>query len=366
MPAVDRQHNGPVVLPPAHRRGLRFDKRLLLVYGVLLLDVVVIGSTSLQHVWQPANLIDKVLQNHTMPADSGPQSHCPSLQQRLPIAVKRELGMSYCCGWLALAVMGTLSLLLSYSPAAVSADSHGSRPHRSGSVQPAGHGALSTGRRRSPMPRPTEANSACSACKRTLDEVELQVKLKYLLVAVATFCVFFALNLVVQIHGRFQQSKATVAAFKTYAFNSAVEDDSSAGPGLCAIRRSSQESFNLYNKQESSGGSALPAAQFSSSKVRPFTDYFQAAESQQQREGAADTTLEDGAFVNPAFVNPQSPPYFYWRDVFFWAELGHPAELQGAVFFGSFSAFVNWRRALNGDLQHLESGQVTHMLSCGA
>ncbi|KAL8276049.1 hypothetical protein Esti_000043 [Eimeria stiedai] len=308
-------------LPRAPRGSLRFDRRLLLVYGLLLLDVVVIGSTSLQHVWQPANLIDKVLQNHNMPPDSTgmapPQLH-------LPIAVKRELGMSCCCGWLALAVMGTLSLLLSYSPSAIPSNSEGSLSSAAPST-PLGAdstAATPTGRRRLSTLHSTET-TGCNNCRRTFDEMELQVKLKYLLVAVATFCVFFALNLVVQIHGRFQQSKVTATALKTFTANRAGEVASSVGPGLCTVRRSRQEALDFHEKRLLAEVSDVSTAALAdAAHATSLNEIFKpAAEPAFQEHEEAGVPMEDiGA------AHPQSPPYFYWRDVFFWLELGRGAE----------------------------------------
>ncbi|KAL8435444.1 hypothetical protein ACSSS7_002515 [Eimeria intestinalis] len=321
-----RDPAAPATLPRAPQGTLRFDRRLVLVYGLLVLDVVVIGSTSLQHVWQPANLIDKVLQNHNMPPDS---TGMPPPQLQLPIAVKRELGMSCCCGWLALAVMGTLSLLLSYSPSAVSSNSGNSFPSAASTTPRASESTAATPapRRRVSTLHPTEA-TGCTNCRRTLDEVELQLKLKYLLVAVATFCVFFALNLVVQIHGRFQQSKATATALKTFAASRAGNVASSSGPGLCAVRPSTQEALDSNKKGVQREVSDVPNAALADAvhatslneSVKPIAE-----PSVKAHEGAGLPVEDVGA------AHPQSPPYFYWRDTFFWLELGRECFLDGEV-----------------------------------
>ncbi|KAL8454304.1 hypothetical protein Emed_000413 [Eimeria media] len=261
-----------------------------------------------------------------MPLDSTGLSP-PQLQ--LPIAVKRELGMSCCCGWLALAVMGTLSLLLSYSPSAIPSSSDSSLSSAASSAPRASESAAATPtrRRRLSTLHATESSS-CSNCRRTLDEVELQVKLKYLLVAVATFCVFFALNLVVQIHGRFQQSRVTAAALKTFAANHAGEVPSSAGPGLCAVRRSKEEAFEADEKQLLSEASEAsnPALADAAPKTTLNENFSPAAESAFEEAEAAGVSVD-----NMGVANPQSPPYFYWKDVFFWVELGRECFLDGEV-----------------------------------
>lgn len=320
---VGSQPPPTAAVPPAHRRGLRFDRRLLLVYGLLLLDVVVIGSTSLQHVWQPANLIDKVLQNHNTPLDATVLRHSFASQYQLPVAVKRELGMSCCCGWLALAVMGTLSLLLSYSPSAVPT----TREPSFVAAQPYGPPAAVVGRRRMPTAHSRDANT-CSACSRTLDEVELQVKLKYLLVAVATFCVFFALNLVVQIHGRFQQSKVTVTAFKTFAANDADGHDPTPVFGLCETRETARQQFDFYDKLSPDDVLSIltpPEAGGSSPMLSRSPYKIQGPVQPKDQAGAAGAREHDGS------GHPQSPSYFYWRDFFFWVELGRECFFDGEV-----------------------------------
>ncbi|KAL8455200.1 hypothetical protein Emag_001037 [Eimeria magna] len=250
-------------------------------------------------------------------------------QLHLPIAVKRELGMSCCCGWLALAVMGTLSLLLSYSPSAISSSSNGNLSFAASTAPLASESTSATAaRRRRLSTLHSTGSTSCNNCRRTLDEVELQVKLKYLLVAVATFCVFFALNLVVQIHGRFQQSKVTAAALKTFAANRAGELTSSAGPGLCAVRRSRQEAFEFDEKQPLTEASDVtnPALADAAHATSLNENFSPAAESALKGHEATNVSVDDiGA------AHPQSPPYFYWRDVFFWLELGRECFLDGEV-----------------------------------
>lgn len=320
MPLQDHSSMA-AVLPAAPRGGLRFDRRLLLVYGLLLLDVIVIGSTSLQHVWQPANLIDKVLQNHSTPLDAAALSHSHAPQQHLPVAVKRELGMSCCCGWLALAVMGTLSLLLSYSPSATRVDA--SPPSSTAASRRKGQTPVR--RSRTPTAQTKEANT-CSSCSRTLDEVELQVKLKYLLVAVATFCVFFALNLVVQVHGRFQQSKVTVTALKTLAADSTEGPSPSPGHGLYDLRQGSHQHFDFPNKRDQ--GLGVSGASSAAAVPIPSLDFPEKAAEPLQVKDMPDTVYsheDDGS------AHPQSPPYFYWRDFFFWMELGRECFFDGEI-----------------------------------
>lgn len=336
-------------LPPVHRCGLRFDKRLLLVYGLLLLDVVVIGSTSLQHVWQPANLIDKVLQNHSVPPNSLAMPHPHASQQQLPVAVKRELGMSFCCGWLALAVMGALSLLLSYSRSAVTdalPNSSASDVHR--------RKRPGTSLMRGACPsasQPTDANDS-RISKRTFDEIELQMKLKYLLVAVATFCVFFALNLVVQIHGRFQQSRVTAAALKTFAANNTEVVGISSGVELFELpeathqQQFSGQTMRVQRAEESVAVAALELP-------RVFRE-----------ENANNLQAVDAAGVmmhkRDDDGSPQSPPYFYWRDFFFWMELGRECFLDSEILLSGVWVLLHVA-ALMGGRRVLYSNNVTYV-----
>lgn len=338
-------------LPPVHRGGLRFDKRLLLVYGLLLLDVVVIGSTSLQHVWQPANLIDKVLQNHSVPPEALAMPHPHASQQQLPVAVKRELGMSFCCGWLALAVMGALSLLLSYSPSAVTsafpkgAATDVQRNKRSGT------GLIRGGC--SSASQPAEANDSRIA-KRTFDEIELQMKLKYLLVAVATFCVFFALNLVVQIHGRFQQSKVTAAALKTFAANNTEEAALSPGVEFFELPQANQQQFSVDPMQlQRAEESATGAVQKVPGVFREENaNYMQAEDS----AGVMHKREDDGS--------AQSPPYFYWRDFFFWTELGRECFLDSEILLSGVWVLLHVA-ALMGGRRVLYSHNITYVSDKG-
>lgn len=321
--AAEHQPNAETVPFKAQRGGLRFDRRLWLVYGLLLLDVVVIGSTSLQHFWQPANLIDKVLQNHNALTDVAPLLRLSPSQHQLPIAVKRELGMSCCCGWLALAVMGTLSLMLSYSPTPVPSAADGCSTFIAAGNVPKDVATTSIRRRRTSPVHAGEV-SYCNACTRTLDEVELQVKLKYLLVAVATFCVFFALNLVVQIHGRFQQSKVTVAALKTLAAENTESDGSARGSSLHMLGSGNHQRFASDNTNFSSYEATGPVQ--SKYKERGADAY--------EGDGSSDT--------------PQSPPYFYWRDFFFWVELGRECFFDGEIQLSSLWVLLHAATLLGG------------------
>ncbi|CDJ58296.1 hypothetical protein, conserved [Eimeria maxima] len=266
-----------VPLPVSHGR-VRFDRRMLLVYGLLLLDVVVIGITSLQHVWQPANLIDKVLQNHSTPVHGEGEHRHLSPQLQLPVAVKRELGMSCCCGWLAVAVMA--------------------------------------------------------------DEVELQIKLKYLLVAIASFCVFFALNLIVQIHGRFQQSKVTVAALKTFS--------SEGNTGAPPIRPADLygESYREFKGFSLQGEGSLRGEEAFSNP------------SGAQQNASSSAALFGQGEEGP--VQHQSPPYLYWRDFSFWIELSRECFLDGEIQLSSLWVLLH-ATALVGGRGIIQSRAIVHV-----
>ncbi|CDJ70018.1 hypothetical protein, conserved [Eimeria necatrix] len=309
-PSEAQQATVPSLPLPVPRVRLRLDRRLLLVYGLLLLDVVMIGITSLQHVWQPANLIDKVLQNHNAPLHADTS---PALQPQLPVAVKRELGMSCCCGWLALAVMGILSLLVSYSPSSL--DTVATAPSVSAKESCRGQGSptTTTARRSRPLAVQTKDSGKCAACLRTVEEVELQVKLKYLLVAVASFCVFFALNLIVQIHGRFQQSKVTVAALKTFAAENTENAQMISSPGLYGLEQRDPQGFP-YDAKQSNRVDGV----YSASDAKGGAQLF-----------VGEMPSQDTFF--PQGVHPQSPSYFYWRDFRFWMELGRECFLDGEI-----------------------------------
>ncbi|CBZ50933.1 conserved hypothetical protein [Neospora caninum Liverpool] len=96
------------------------DRRIVFVYALLFLDVIIIGSTSAQHSFNPASLIDKVLMTHASFPSAAP-SHVEGdagdlpYHRLLPHSVKRELGLSCVCGWAALVVLGILTLLFSTS-----------------------------------------------------------------------------------------------------------------------------------------------------------------------------------------------------------------------------------------------------------
>ncbi|OEH76334.1 hypothetical protein cyc_00596 [Cyclospora cayetanensis] len=315
--------------PQCPQGRVRFDRRLLLVYGVLLLDVVVIGSTSLQHVWQPANLIDKVLQNHSTPVSAATPLHTPMPQHQLPVAVKRELGMSCCCGWLALAVMGTLSLLVSYSlstvaPGSASTLTSGSHRRRQNTTSV---------RRSHAQPLQGKEEESCSVCMRTLDELELQMKLKYLLVAVATFLVFFTLNLVVQIHGRFQQSKMTVAALKTFAADTSAQVSSQpSAHDLYGAPQDDEHRFHFHTQRDEYLGTT------GMSDIKRAAEVFQGMD--------ASNAVYRQEYDGP--VNPQSPPYFYWRDFFFWMELSRECFLDGEIQLSGLWVLLHAATLLSG------------------
>ena len=335
----EQQATVPSVQLPVSQGRVRFDRRMLLVYGLLLLDVVVIGITSLQHVWQPANLIDKVLQNHSTPMPGGQHHHLLSPQLHLPVAVKRELGMSCCCGWLALAVMGILSLLVSYTPSSVvkgrKAPSppavEGRKTHNS---------SLSTRRSRTPAAAHAEGyRGGCSSCARTADEVELQIKVKYLLVAIASFCVFFALNLTVQIHGRFQQSKVTVAALKSFTADNTAVPSMGRTAQLYGVGHSEFKGFPLQE-----GGSQREAEASSSASVakQNAVELFAA---EQQQAASGDSIYAQG---EEGAAQQQSPPYFYWRDFFFWTELSRECFLDGEIQLSSLWVVLHAAALMGG------------------
>ncbi|PHJ20597.1 transmembrane protein [Cystoisospora suis] len=113
------------------------DRRVIFLYALLFLDVVIIGSTSTQHCFNPASLVDKVLQTHLSSSNfmsplsdeissstssssfsSSSSSSSPdslAYDRLLPHSLKRELGLSCVCGWAALLVLGVLTLLFSAS-----------------------------------------------------------------------------------------------------------------------------------------------------------------------------------------------------------------------------------------------------------
>lgn len=334
-----QQAAGLSVQQPAPHGRVRFDRRMLLVYGLLLLDVVVIGITSLQHVWQPANLIDKVLQNHSTPMHAEDQHQHLSPQLQLPVAVKRELGMSCCCGWLALAVMGIFSLLVSYTPSSVVGSKSSPAPSSTFTAVEGRktQNAVSTRRSRTSS-TPPEGHGDCGACARIADEVELQIKLKFLLVAIASFCVFFGLNLIVQIHGRFQQSKVTVAALKTFAANSNTAVPPIDRPSdLYGLGHSEYRDFPLQEEGNQRGTGAFSSASVSKQNAGLF------AGEQQQSSGAP---LYGQGDEGP--VHQQSPPYFYWRDFFFWTELSRECLLDGEIQLSSLWVVLHAAALLGG------------------
>ncbi|CDJ46902.1 hypothetical protein, conserved [Eimeria brunetti] len=352
-PPQQQQDTEPSVQLPASYGRVCFDRRMLLVYGLLLLDVVVIGITSLQHVWQPANLIDKVLQNHSAPPLQTEGQHHrhlspqQQLQQQLPVAVKRELGMSCCCGWLALAVMGVLSLFVSYSPSSVLKN----RSAPSSSVGVEGRKKQqhhsTAGRRSRAAPAHAAEGYACNVCVRTADEVELQIKLKYLLVAIASFCVFFALNLTVQIHGRFQQSKVAAAAIKTYTAGSSSSGNTEAlrmhrPVDLYEAGRSQYNSsfFPLQQQGSQREAEASSSAAAVKQPAQPF------AAPQQQQSAAGTLPLYSQGEEGP--VQQQSPLYFYWRDFFFWTELSKECFLDGEIQLSSLWVILHAAALLGG------------------
>ena len=308
------------------------------MYGLLLLDVVVIGITSLQHVWQPANLIDKVLQNHSTPVHGEGEHRHLSPQLQLPVAVKRELGMSCCCGWLAVAVMGILSLLVSYTPSSVVG---GRQAPSSTAVEgrKTQNSATVTRRGRSSATH-ADGYAGCRACARTADKVELQIKLKYLLVAIASFCVFFALNLIVQIHGRFQQSKVTVAALKTFS--------SEGNTGAPPIRPADLygESYREFKGFSLQGEGSLRGEEAFSNP------------SGAQQNASSSAALFGQGEEGP--VQHQSPPYLYWRDFSFWIELSRECFLDGEIQLSSLWVLLH-ATALVGGRGIIQSRAIVHV-----
>lgn len=124
--------SSPQGSPVKHSRHTFRDRRVIFIYALLFLDVVIIGSTSTQHCFNPASLIDKVLVTHLsssalISSDGIPFSlsslEYPSYDRLLPHSLKRELGLSCVCGWAALLVLGVLTLFFSASSSPFSFES---------------------------------------------------------------------------------------------------------------------------------------------------------------------------------------------------------------------------------------------------
>ncbi|KEP62156.1 UNVERIFIED_CONTAM: hypothetical protein HHA_265170 [Hammondia hammondi] len=225
------------------------DRRVVFVYALLFLDVIIIGSTSAQHSFNPASLIDKVLLTHaSFPAAPSLEADAADLpfHRLLPHSVKRELGLACVCGWAALVVLGILTLLCSTSSlpvpllasaysrrtatsegedggvrkagsekttAAVFAEERGSRGKKSADKEEGSKKASKeTGRSRADA----GVAAAVDAKFREYEQVVLsqyaeatltQVKMRTFFIALATLLVFFIINFILQINVQCHRTK---------------------------------------------------------------------------------------------------------------------------------------------------------------
>lgn len=306
------------------------DWRLLLVHLLLLLDVAVLGLTALQHIWQPSALVEKLLQTHAASLDAAAMNRQllqEQLEMRLPwalpsqrpgfdfpdrlprevlsmpLAVKRELGLSCCCGWLALATMGLLSLALSLGGSGGSSansqrprgasSSEGETTGEEAGVSPSSSGGLHaqvspSGQRETQTRNATSARElrssrggdCCRRCGRVRQALVLEAKLKALLIATCSFLVFFAFNLSIQLHGRYAQAKVVASTLGSLAA-------AAAGRGSAEGAATQQEKGDLLLPSAASSASAAGTETSGSSEALP----------------------------------PQSPLYSPWEDAFFWGEV---------------------------------------------
>ncbi|KFH08957.1 putative transmembrane protein [Toxoplasma gondii MAS] len=225
------------------------DRRVVFVYALLFLDVIIIGSTSAQHSFNPASLIDKVLLTHaSFPSAPSLEADAADLpfHRLLPHSVKRELGLACVCGWAALVVLGILTLLCSTSspPVPLLASAYGRRTAASegedGGVRKAGSEKTTTadfaeergsrgkkspdkeegGKRASKETGRSRVEAGVAAAVETkfreyeqvvlsqyADATLTQVKMRSFFIALATLLVFFIINFILQINVQCHRTK---------------------------------------------------------------------------------------------------------------------------------------------------------------